>query len=92
MALSKEEMAVALAKLEWQLESIVLNVETWTKADTERQLRTLLVRMNELYKQHIEKRPRATKSETKENDETVQNEQAQQSEELPEEGKPDAQI
>lgn len=92
MALSKNQMAVSLAKLEWQLDGIILNVDTWTKQDTKRQLNILMQQVVNLQTEHESPRARKTKPKDEEiqDDETSQNEPEGQPEELSEQSQPDA--
>lgn len=81
MALSKNQMSVKLAKLEWQLEGIIENVANWTKEDTKRQLHIFLNSIVNLQTEHDSPRKRAPNGKTQ-NDETTQNESTEQQEEL----------
>lgn len=85
MAYSKIQMTKVLAKLEWRLDSIILNVKNWTKEETENQLkayRTDLIKIQAEYEKPNTRKPK--------DDEAEKNEQEGEPPELPEQGEPNA--
>lgn len=82
--LSKEEMAVRLAKIEWQLEGSIAGFDKMTKAEINNEMTTVLHQIRALYKAHTEKRPRGpNKPETVNHDEAQADVPPDEQEELP---------
>jgi hypothetical protein len=77
--LSKEEMAVELARLDWILEEHISKVEQQTKSTILENLLALQVHVNELRKAHLKPRPRKqTQLEMPINEKALQDEQTQE--------------
>lgn len=79
MALSKEETILALARLEWHLESDINLADGLTKAQLKARLEDYLVTITDLREQVMEPRQRRTKDEiSKENAEKAEQTVVQQ--------------